>query len=46
VEVYDRCEAVIDLGVPNIALVEYSAPENFTADACPLCATGVPITRF
>jgi orotate phosphoribosyltransferase len=46
VEVYDRCEAMIDLGVPNIALVEYSAPENFTAAACPLCAAGVPITRF
>jgi orotate phosphoribosyltransferase len=46
IEIYDRCEAIVDLGVPNIALVEYKAPENFPADACPLCAAGLPITRF
>jgi orotate phosphoribosyltransferase len=46
VEIYDRCEANVDLGVPNIALAEYKAPENFKADACPLCAEKVPITRF
>jgi orotate phosphoribosyltransferase len=46
VEIYDRCEAVVDLGVPNVALAEYRAPENFTAAGCPLCAAGVPITRF
>jgi len=46
VEIYDRCEATIDLGVPNIALAEYSAPENFAAAECPLCKAGVPITRF
>jgi orotate phosphoribosyltransferase len=46
VEIYDRCEAVVDVGVPNIALAEYKAPENYTASECPLCAGGVPITRF
>jgi orotate phosphoribosyltransferase len=46
VEIYDRCEAIVDLGIPNIALAEYKAPENYKADSCPLCATGTPITRF
>lgn len=46
VEIYDRCESNVDLGVPNIALAEYRAPENFTASDCPLCAQQVPITRF
>ena len=46
VEIYDRLEAVVDLGVPNIALVDYGAPKNFPADACPLCQAGVPITTF
>ena len=46
VEIYDRCEAVTDLAVPNIALAEYRTRENFKADECPLCRAGVPITRF
>jgi orotate phosphoribosyltransferase len=46
VEIYDRCEAVTDLGVPNIALAEYQAVENFQAADCPLCRSGVAITRF
>jgi orotate phosphoribosyltransferase len=46
VEIYDRCEAIADLGVPNIALAEYRAPENFPIGQCPLCAQKVPITRF
>jgi orotate phosphoribosyltransferase len=46
VEIYDRCEANVDLGVPNISLAEYRAPENYKADDCPLCAQKVPITRF
>ena len=46
VEIYDRCEAVIDLGVPNIALAEYKAPPNYKVGDCPLCETRVPITRF
>jgi orotate phosphoribosyltransferase len=45
-EIYDRCEAMTDVGVPNIALAEYRAPENYTAADCPLCKAGVPITRF
>lgn len=46
VEIYDRLEAVVDLGVPNVSLVEYRAPENYPADACPLCRDAVPISRF
>jgi orotate phosphoribosyltransferase len=46
VEIYDRSEAVIDLGVPNIALAAYGAPANYPADRCPLCAEGRPVTRF
>jgi orotate phosphoribosyltransferase len=46
VEIYDRCEANVELDVPNIALAEYKAPENYKADDCPLCAQRTPITRF
>jgi orotate phosphoribosyltransferase len=46
VEIYDRREANVDLGVPNIALAEYKAPENDKASDCPLCAQQRPITRF
>ena len=46
VQICDRMEAVVDPGVPNIALVEYKAPENYKAADCPLCKSGVPITRF
>ena len=42
VEIYDRLEAIVDLGVPNIALAEYKAPENYTAADCPLCAQKMP----
>ena len=45
-EIIDRMEATMPLDAPNIALVEYRAPANFPADACPLCAAGVPITTF
>jgi orotate phosphoribosyltransferase len=45
-EIYDRCEATVDLGVPNIALAELRAPDNYAADDCPLCRAGVPITKF
>jgi orotate phosphoribosyltransferase len=45
IEIYDRLEA-IDAGVPNFALAEYKAPDNFKAADCPLCASNVPITRF
>jgi hypothetical protein len=46
VEIFDRLEAIADIGAPNYALAEYKAPENFKASACPLCAAQVPITRF
>jgi orotate phosphoribosyltransferase len=46
VEIYDRCEAIAELGVPNIALAEYRAPENYKAGDCPLCKAGTPIARF
>lgn len=44
--IYDRMEAVVDANAPNIALAEYKAPDNYKADACPLCRSGVPITTF
>jgi orotate phosphoribosyltransferase len=46
VQIYDRLEAVVDLGVPNFALLEYPAPENYAAADCPLCKAGQPITNF
>jgi orotate phosphoribosyltransferase len=46
VEIYDRCEPNVHLKIPNIALAEYRASENFKAGACPLCKAGTPITRF
>ena len=46
IEIYDRCEAVVDLAVPNIALVEYRAPQNYKVGACPMCGAGTHITRF
>jgi orotate phosphoribosyltransferase len=45
-EICDRLEAVAPLDVPNIALAEFRAPENYQAGACPLCQAGTPITRF
>ena len=45
-QIYDRMEAIAEIGVPNVALAEYKAPENFAADACPLCRSGQPITAF
>jgi len=46
VQIYDRSEAIADPGVPNIALAEYRAPQNFRSEDCPLCKAGTPITRF
>lgn len=45
-EICDRLEAITDAGVPNFALAEYAAPENFAAASCPLCQAGVPVTSF
>jgi orotate phosphoribosyltransferase len=46
VEICDRCEVMVDLGVPNIALAEYAAPENYPAADCPLCKAGTPVAAF
>lgn len=46
VEICDRMEAVVDLGVPNHALAEYPAPENYPAAECPMCAAAEPIMSF
>lgn len=46
VEICDRMEAIVDLGIPNHALAEYPAPENFAAARCPMCAAGEPVTAF
>ena len=45
-EIYDRMESVIEAGVPNVALAEYKAPDNYPADACPMCRAREPITTF
>jgi orotate phosphoribosyltransferase len=45
-EIYDRLEAIADAGVPNFALAEYRATENYPARDCPLCKAGVPVTSF
>ncbi len=45
-QIVDRGEAVVTLPVPNVTLVEYPAPENHAAAACPLCAQGLPVTAF
>lgn len=46
VEICDRLEAIADAGVPNYALAEYAAPENYPAATCPMCAAKLPITSF
>ena len=46
IEICDRLEALTNLGVPNIALVEYRGGENYKAAACPMCKAGTPITKF
>jgi orotate phosphoribosyltransferase len=45
-QICDRLEAIVDAGVPNFALAEYDAPENYPASACPLCQAGTPVTKF
>jgi orotate phosphoribosyltransferase len=45
-EIYDRLEAVVDLGVPNLSLASYRASENFPVADCPMCRAGEPITAF
>jgi len=45
-QIYDRMEAMVDLGVPNYPLVEYRAPENYPFGQCPMCKAGELITSF
>lgn len=45
-EIYDRMEAIVNLGVPNYPLAEYKAPENHLAADCPMCKRGQAITTF
>lgn len=45
-EIYDRMEAMVDAGVPNVALAEFKAPENYPAAHCPLCKAGIPVATF
>jgi orotate phosphoribosyltransferase len=46
VEICDRMESIVDLGVPNYTLAEYPAPQNFATADCPMCAAGQPVTEF
>lgn len=46
VEIYDRMAAVVNLDVPNHALLDYSARDIYTSTTCPLCAAGTPLTSF
>lgn len=46
VEIYDRLEAVVDLGVPNFSLAGYRTAENYPAGDCPMCRAGEPVTTF
>ncbi len=46
VQICDRHGSLADLGVPNIALAEIQAGENYAAAACPLCRDGRGITKF
>jgi orotate phosphoribosyltransferase len=46
VQICDRMEAIVDLGVPNYPLVEYRAPENYPAAECPMCAAAEPVATF
>jgi len=45
-QIYDRLESMVDLGVPNVPLAEYKAPENYPAAECPMCQAHQPITSF
>ena len=46
VQICDRMESVVDLGVPNYPLAEYPAPENHPVAQCPMCRKGEAITTF
>jgi orotate phosphoribosyltransferase len=45
-EICDRLEPVVDIGVPNYALADYRAPENYPVADCPMCKAGQGVTTF
>jgi orotate phosphoribosyltransferase len=45
-EICDRLEPIVDIGVPNFALADYRAPENYPVADCPLCKAGQAVTAF
>jgi orotate phosphoribosyltransferase len=45
-EICDRLEPVVDIGVPNYALADYRAPENYPVADCPMCKAGQGVTAF
>lgn len=46
IEIYDRLEAIVDLGVPNVALAGFRAPDNSPVADCQLCRQGIAVTAF
>lgn len=46
IEIYDRLEAIVDLGVPNVALAGLRTPDNYPVADCPLCRQGIAVTAF
>ena len=42
--IVDRSGGSIDFGVPSYALVRLEVP-TYEADACPMCAKGVPVVK-
>jgi len=46
VEIFDRMEAIADAGVPNFALAEFKAPDNYPVADCPMCKAGQRVTTF
>jgi orotate phosphoribosyltransferase len=45
-EIYDRDDAIVELGVPNFSLASYRASETYPAGACPMCRASEPVTAF
>ena len=44
-EIYDRMEAIVDAGVPNFALAEYKAPDNYPAERARCAGRACPSRR-
>ena len=39
-EIYDRMEAIVEADVPNVALAEYKAPDNYPGRQMPAVQSG------